>query len=234
MTRASSEPQAGTAPASRIIAAESLSEVAQFDLTELATPELPAPRRLSSRDLSNETARAAYTLGRKRGWEQGVRAGSQQGYAQGAQALEAAESAQVAKVAAQLARLAEDFRGGLAALEGDVADDLVTLAIDIARQVLRRELASDPQALLPVAREALQCVAEGASQLHLHAHPDDAAMLAAHLEGAAAGQPQIVPDASLPVGSCRVEADTGVAEAGFAARWQAVMAALGRDAEPAP
>ncbi len=234
MTRVSSDLQPTGTPASRIIAAEALPEVEQFDLTELAAPEPTQPPRLSSRDLSNETARAAYTLGRKRGYEQGLRAGVQQGYAQGAQALEACESDQVAQTAERLRQLADGFRGGLAALEGDVADDLVTLAIDIARQVLRRELADDPQALVAAAREALQCVADGASQLQLHAHPDDAAMLATQLEGSAASGLQIVPDAALPPGGCRVEADTGVAEAGFAERWQAVMAALGRDAEPAP
>ena len=44
----------------------------------------------------------------------------------------------------------------------------------------------------------------------------------------------LVADEDLPRGGCRVEGDTGIAEAGFETRWQAVMARLGRDEEPGP
>lgn len=234
MTRASSDPQGAPPPSSRIIVAEALDSVSAFDLSELQEAAPRPARPLSSRDLSNETARAAFELGRKRGYARGVREGFQQGFEQGSQALEAFEMQKTAEIARRMQPLADGFRAGLAALESDVAADLVTLAVDIARQVLRREVQADPQALLPAAREALRSVAEGASQLKMHVHPDDAAMLAEHLDLVRSGRCELRPDAALAPGSCRVEADTGIAEAGFAERWQAVMAGLGREWEEAP
>lgn len=234
MAKISSEPAAGSAapPASRIIAAEALGGVRAFDLTELAGAR-PAPpvKRLTSRDLANDTARAAYALGHRRGYEQGAKAGLQQGFEQGSQALESHESRKAADVAAQMKRLLEGFTRDLSTLESQLASDVVSLAVDIAREVIRRELALDGQALLPAAREALRALGEGASVLEVHLNPVDAGRIAPALQGAPSA-PRVVPDADVPPGGCRVEGDTGIAEAGFTARWQAVMARLGRDGEP--
>src|SRR3954451_4177534 len=116
--------------ASRIIAAEALGGgVRPVDLGELAGAR-PAPKRLTSRDLSNETARAAYALGHRRGYEQGSRAGLQQGYEQGSQTLEAHESRKAADLAAQMQRLLQGFTRDLATMEAQVASDVVTLAVD--------------------------------------------------------------------------------------------------------
>lgn len=232
MTKPTSE---AAAPVSRIIAAEALRGATSFNLTELSAPgsALPA-RRLTVRDLTNETARAAYALGRERGLAQGMREGLVQGFSQGSQRLEQFESGKAAEVARHMQQLIDSFRAEMAALESQVASDLVSLAIDIARQVLRRELSSDAAALLPAAREALRALGEGASQLELHVHPADADMLGRHLESVQTGACRVRPDPALAPGGCRVEADTGVAEAGFEARWQAVMATLGREEEPLP
>ncbi|WP_427911988.1 FliH/SctL family protein [Ramlibacter sp. MMS24-I3-19] len=234
MTNPSSEAVASAPAPSRIIAAEALGGfVRPVDLDEL-TGAQPVQRRLSSRDLSNETARAAYALGHRRGYEQGARAGLQQGYEQGSQALEAHQSRTAADLAAQMQRVLDGFTRDLAALEAQVASDVVTLAVDIARQVLRRELSVDETALLPAAREALRALGEGASALEIHLNPQDASRLAPHLDAVQSGTCRVVPDEDLPRGGCRVEGDTGIAEAGFEARWQAVMARLGRDEEPGP
>jgi flagellar assembly protein FliH len=233
VTNPSSEAPAAAA-ASRIIAAEALRGVAAFALTELAQQGNAPLRRLTARDLSNETARAAYALGRRRGLAQGMQAGLQQGYSEGSQALEEFECRTAAEVVRQMQQLLEGFRGEMAALESQVASDLVSLAIDIARQVLRREISCGAAALLPAAREALRALGEGASQLELHLNPADADLLANQLEAVQAGLCRVQEDPAMPLGGCRVEADTGVAEAGFEARWQAVMAALGREEEPLP
>ena len=231
MTKATSEPVA--AP-SRIIAAEAVRGVASFGLRELTAAGSAPTRRLTVRDLSNETARAAFELGRQRGLAQGIQSGRAQGYREGSQGLAEFGSRKAADVARQIQELADTFRAEMTALESQVASDLVSLAVDIARQVLRREPATDAAALLPAAREALRALGEGASQLELHLNPADAAILANQLEAVQAGVCRVHEDPGMPRGSCRVEADTGVAEAGFEARWQAVMATLGREEEPLP
>ena len=147
MTKALSDAQAASQSQSRIIAAESLRGVSSFSLTELGAGAGPAAtHQLGRRDLTNDAARAAYTLGRKRGFEQGAREGLEQGYSEGSQALEEFNSRKAADVAQGMQALADAFRSQMAALESQVASDLVSLAIDLARQVLRRELATDPAA----------------------------------------------------------------------------------------
>lgn len=221
-------------PASRIISAEALRGVAAYSLGALST-QVSTGRNLGPRDLANETARAAYALGRRRGFEQGARTGLQQGYSEGSQALDDFESRKAADIARQMQDLVDGFRAEMAALQSQVASDLVSLAVDIARQVLRRELATDATSLLPVATEALRALGEGASQLEVRVHPDDATLLRNHLQAVPAARAwQLTEDATQHRGGCRVEADTGVADASFEARWQAVMAALGREGEPQP
>ena len=221
-------------PASRIISAEALRGVSAFSLDALSM-QADAARHLGPRDLANETARAAYALGRRRGFEQGARTGLQQGYSEGSQALDDFQSRKAADIARQMQDLVDGFRTEMAALQSQVASDLVSLAVDIARQVLRRELATDATSLLPVATEALRALGEGASQLEVRVHPDDAALLRNHLQAVPAARAwQLTEDTTQQRGGCRVEADTGVADASFEARWQAVMNALGREGEPLP
>jgi flagellar assembly protein FliH len=222
------------APSTRIIAAEALAQALPFDIDDLSAAQALPERRLTSRDLGNETARAAYAMGRRRGWEQGFRAGHTQGMDEGLGNLAQSQVRTVATLAKDLGRVIESFRAEMGALESQVASDMVSLAIDIAREVLRREPVLGEAALLPAAREALHALGEGASRLEIHLHPEDAAMLVPHLESVHAGKCVVREEAGLPRGACRVEADTGVAEAGFEQRWQAVMATLGRDEEPLP
>ena len=62
-------------------------------------PATAQPRPLRARDLDNEIGRAAYALGRRRGFEEGARAGLRQGYSEGSQALDEFESRKAADVA---------------------------------------------------------------------------------------------------------------------------------------
>lgn len=221
-------------PQSRIIAAESVQEVRAFTLAELTAPgRQPAPLR--ARDLDTEVGRAAFAMGRKRGWEEGHRAGREQGLRDGVQVLSDGKIKAVAETTRQLQALVDEFRGELGRLETELADRVVTLAVDIAREVLRRELATDPRALLPALGEALRALGEGAGRLELHVNPQDAALLRSHLQ-AQPGLPhwQVHEDASIRAGGCRVEADTGVVDARLDSRWQAVMDALGRPEEMLP
>ena len=152
-----------------------------------------------------------------------------------ARLAEVIESRKAGDVVRQMQQVADGFRAEMADLQSQVASDLVSLAVDIARQVLRRELSLDTAALMPVAQEALRAMGEGASQLEVRVNPADAQLLRAHLDTIPAAKAwQLREDASLMRGGCRVEADTGVADASFEARWQAVMATLGRDEEPMP
>lgn len=232
-TKASSESTG--AVSSRIIAAEELSSVGSFSLGNLAITSRPAVQRLTQRDLTNETARAAYDLGRRRGFELGARSGLEQGYSEGSQALDEFQSRKATDVAGQMAALIDCFVAEMAALESQVASDLVSLAIDISRQVIRREISLSEDALIPVAKEALKALSEGVTQMEIRVHPGDADALGKVMESqSSALNWKLREDSGMTRGGCRIDADTGVADASFEARWQSVMSALGRHEEPLP
>ena len=163
----------------------------------------------------------------------GDSAGHREGYARGLADGHAAGLAAVQAQAAQLQALTLSLPGALRGADHDVADDLLALALDLARQLLGQALKAEPQAMLTVVRELLQAepVLMGMPQLLLH--PDDAALVKEHLpdELQAAGW-RIRVDATLQRGGCRVLASSGELDATLPTRWERVAAALIRNVTP--
>jgi flagellar assembly protein FliH len=163
----------------------------------------------------------------------GDSAGHREGYARGLAEGHAAGLAAVQAQAAQLQALTQSLPGALRDADHDVADDLLALALDLARQVLGQALKTEPQALLTLVRELLQTepVLLGMPQLLLH--PDDAALVKEYLpdELQAAGW-RIRVDATLQRGGCRVLASSGELDATLPTRWERVAAALIRNVAP--
>ncbi len=159
--------------------------------------------------------------------------GREQGHARGLAEGHAAGLAAVQAQAAQLQSLAQALPAALQLAQNSVADDLMALALDIARQVLGQALAAEPQAILAVVHELLQAEPSlsGAPQLLLHS--DDAALVKELLADdlKAAGW-RVRTDAQIARGGCRVMAHSGERDATVQARWERVSAALVR--HPAP
>jgi len=159
--------------------------------------------------------------------------GRAQGHARGLAEGHAAGLAAVQAQAGELLALAQALPAALQLAQNSVADDLLALALDIARQVLGQALAAEPQAILAVVHELLQAEPSlsGAPQLLLH--PDDAALVKELLADdlKAAGW-RVRLDAHIARGGCRVTAHSGERDATVQARWERVSAALAR--HPAP
>lgn len=166
--------------------------------------------------------------------ESGQTEGYELGYARGQSEGHAAGLAAVQAQAEQLKALALALPAALRIAETGVADDLLALALDIARQVLGHALTADPQAILPLVHELLQSepALTGAPQLLLH--PDDAALVKEHLADdlKSAGW-RIRADAHIARGGCRVLATSGERDASLETRWERVTATLARNAPPA-
>lgn len=152
------------------------------------------------------------------------------GYARGQTEGHAAGLAGVETQAEQLRALTQALPAALRLMQASVADDVLTLAMDIARQVLGQALIAEPQALLPLVHELLQAepALTGAPQLLLH--PDDAALVKEHLadELKNAGW-RIRIDTHITRGGCRVTASSGERDASLETRWERVTATLTRN-----
>lgn len=144
--------------------------------------------------------------------------GHEAGYAEG-QAAARAE-------AQRLARAAAGLEQALAQLDQQVADELLALATEIARQVVREEISARPDIIVKVVHEAL------AQMPHQHAtiflHPEDASLLRSYAGDALAhAGHRILEDSRLSPGDCVLESGSSQTDATLATRWKRVVETLG-------
>jgi flagellar assembly protein FliH len=113
-----------------------------------------------------------------------------------------------------------------------MAKGVLELACELARQVLRRELTVNTNALQPVVREALGMLTVDSKMAAVRMHPLDLDVFA---EDLAREFPNLslmlVPDASLKAGGCLVEAAGTVVDGTVQRRWHKAVASLGLESD---
>ena len=113
-------------------------------------------------------------------------------------------------------------------MQQQMAQQLLELACDIARQVVRQELSVNPNALQPVVREAVGMLVTEGRPATVRLNPADMEAMGEPLrEETNAPGVQWVADAAVPAGGCLVESAGTVVDGGLDKRWQRAIAALG-------
>lgn len=152
-----------------------------------------------------EREKRAFEQGRLEGHAAGVRQGAASVEADAATAIEAikAEAAdRVAHAAGQAVELRQRLRRQMEA-------DLVKLAIAVARRILRRELAVDPEALLGIVKSAVERIA-ARELLAIRVAPSDGARVRASLSGYRLPERvEVIEDAALAWGSVVLDTTRG-------------------------
>ncbi|GAA5169237.1 flagellar assembly protein FliH [Viridibacterium curvum] len=150
-------------------------------------------------------------------WKDGYAAGYEEGSARGR--LEAAE----------LHQLLQAFNDALSGFDQEVAEELQALAIEIARQVVRDTLQSQPEIVTAVIREALpQLPQQGAT---IHVHPEDSALIKQYLgDQLSANAHRLLEDESVTRGGCLIDSAGGQIDAQIATRWRRVVENISRSA----
>jgi flagellar assembly protein FliH len=191
-------------------------------------PPAPSAALLHAAELSKlrrEAKAAGDAEGRREGHAKGMTQGHAEGHAEGLAVGLMAASAQ----AEQLRALCASLPAALQRADADLADTVLTLSLDIARQVIHRTLQAEPQWVLKLVQELLQSEPALHGEPRLLLHPDDVALVRSSLgrELETAGW-QVRADDSLARGGCRVLTASGEVDATLDARWQRVCAALRR------
>ncbi len=149
-------------------------------------------------------------------------AGYNAGYEEGA--------ARAKAEAERLDNLIHSLAQSLQVLDQDIADQLLGLGLEIARQVTRSALKVKPELLLPVVREALAALPVSHAHPTLTLHPTDAALLREHLgEQISHGGWRLLEDPDMEAGGCRVQAGASDIDATLATRWKRVLEAIGTE-----
>ncbi|MGD0499298.1 MAG: FliH/SctL family protein [Bryobacteraceae bacterium] len=115
---------------------------------------------------------------------------------------------EIEPVAQRLARSIEGLASMRARLRREAEADLVRLAVAIARRVLRREAAVDPEALHGLVLAALEKL-QANEICRVRTHPSHAALLASCLRRAAGTAIEVVPDPAREPGDVVFETERG-------------------------
>ncbi len=182
--------------------------------------ELPAPKPDNSGERAAAQAtieRDAFAKGFAKGERAGLEAASKRGEAMLRRLTETLE--ELATVRAQMIHRTEQ--------------QMVQLAIAIATRVVQREVTLDRDLLVAMARVALDRLGDTAS-ITVRLNPDDFEITgAARLAQLTGSHVQVVADARISRGGCRVESDLGVMDVGIEAQLSEIARALlGDQAEP--
>ena len=154
--------------------------------------------------------------------------GYQDGYRDGLAALDSFKESYASQTSAQMGQVLASLDRELNGLEQAIAQRVAAVATQLARQVVRCELLSQPALVARVAQEAVNAVLMSASHITVQVHPDDLPLVATGCaEALAARGARLLALPSLARGGCRVESDAGVIDARIAERWQQATAALG-------
>lgn len=167
-----------------------------------------------------EEVERIYAEAQESGYSAGHASGHAAGYEEGI--------SQARDEAAQINALLANLQHALQGFDQNVADQLLTLSIEIASQVLRQSLRIKPELLLPIVREAVAALPPYHGHPALFVHPDDAALVRTHLgEQLSHNNWRIIEDSRIETGGCRVEVGASEVDATLATRWRRVIESIG-------
>ena len=133
------------------------------------------------------------------------------------------------KTSAQdMAEMIKSLQAQMLEIEQAAAEQVLVLACELSRQIMRRQVQVDPQSLLPVIKEALSQVLVESKVKRLRLHPQDIANVQTYLGQALSDtQVTLVADASIVRGGCVLEASNVTVDATMEGRWRRALASLG-------
>jgi flagellar assembly protein FliH len=146
-----------------------------------------------------------------------------QGLAEGREAGRGEVRAQVDKLAGMFYDLAKPFE----VLNAAVEHELLTLAMALARQIVRRELKTDPTQIIGIIRDAIAALPVAAREVRVHLHPEDAAVVRQNLAPTESERAwTMVEDPVMARGGCQITTTTSRIDARLETRLAAILSEL--------
>jgi flagellar assembly protein FliH len=147
----------------------------------------------------------------------------EQGLAEGREAGRAEVRAQVERLSGMFYDLTKPFEE----LDAEVERELLTLAMALARQIVRRELKTDPTQIIGIIREAIAALPVAAREVRVHLHPEDAAVVREHLAPTESERAwTIIEDPVMARGGCQITSATSRIDARLETRLGGILSEL--------
>ncbi len=202
--------------ANRFISREKIAAALPWQLASLDQQQLKRKTGLVDENADRLKAVAAINQARDEGFRHGLEVGTAQG------------EAKARRHDKEFAQLLKGLETAVAALDEEIAADLIELALALARQVVRTHIDSHEDAIVPVVREALGSLVGIAKHPRLVLHPADAAIVKTELaELLAEHNCRIAPDERIARSGVRIEDASFEVDATLPSRWNRTLASLG-------
>lgn len=157
-----------------------------------------------------------------------IQEGSKRGYEEGlAKGLKAGES-KITQQVKSLEAIVQALAGPFEEFDERVENEIASLAIQISKQLVRRELKADSGQVVGVVKEAIAALPSSTQNIQLFLHPDDAELVKSVLSLDDDARWKLVEDPGITRGGCRVTTDVSTIDATIENRLLAIIAqALG-------
>jgi flagellar assembly protein FliH len=200
-------------PSNHLVDAQQL---AHQDLNEPLASTLPLPTAEAIEHIHDEA--------RKAGYEAGFSEGQKAGEIAAEQAMR-----EVAQASADhIAQMVSSLQEAIISMEQSVADQILALSLEVARQMVCGIVKVDKTVLLPIIREAIAALPLHHGHLFLNLNPADAHSVR-ELMGDQLTQmnTQVVESSEVAPGGCIIKAGASEIDASLETRWRRVLEAIG-------
>lgn len=195
----------------------------RWEPTSFSDPRPKAKKQEPSKEEQIISARIAqvYESVRKEGYTKGM----QEGFSVGLE--KAREYAEVERQA--LIKLMRNFSDALEKSDEQIADDVLSLALDIAKAMLKSKINVDPAAVLPVVMDAIHYLPYVQKPARITVHHEDAQILREYLADELESQHWVVQeDVNIERGGCLVETGANQIDATNEVRWKRITEAFSK------
>lgn len=220
-------------PHAKFIPSEEIAAFAAWNFGSLGAPLLALPDETVVPEEEVEVVpEEPVQVQLERAWDEGYAAGLAHGREEatneGNHKLDEYVQGQGAQAAQSVASLMAGLAERLEQVEQGLARQVLDLAVSLARQVVRQELNADPNALLPVVREALGMLMADGKVKVVKLNPQDLDLFRGPLQEEFDDTSiKWLADGTVAPGDCLVESAGMVIDGGLAKRWERAVASLG-------
>ena len=194
--------------------------------------EPPPPPQPAFQLPTAEELEAIRAAAREEGYAEGLDASQAEGHAAGYEEGLALGRAEAAEELEHLRQLATTFGDAVTQADEAISNDVLELALHLARGMVRTAFDVKPDLILPIVREAIDYLPNLQQPALLMLHPEDALIVRSSIghELDKSGW-RVVEDESIARGGCRVDTASNQIDAQIASRWQRLTHALGKNIE---
>ena len=224
-----------SSPHSRFIPREEIAAFSAWSFSAVdgsdSLPAAPAPL-VEPEPETNTALEQALADVRQQAYAEGFNHGHDAGSQETRDALEATVRRSAEETGVRMGQLLHGMTDQLIASEQKIARQILELACDIARQVVRQELQVNTRHLRAVIGEALETMVEDGLPATVRMHPQDLALMkGALIETLGESAPELVADPDISPGGCLVQSPSSAVDATIEKRWARAIGNLGLSLE---